>query len=99
MAVTVTIRGRLKGSAADMRQLHDQVTGATKDMAQAAGDISHRVFLNPQDESDFLGIDEWRSPEQLQAFSSDPRIQDFFSKLFEGQPEVKLWMDPGWNQW
>lgn len=99
MAVTVTIHGRLKGDAADMKKLHDEVTGATKEMAKAAGDISHRVFLNPQDDRDFLGIDEWQSPEQVQAFSSDPRIQDFFGRLFDGQPEVTLWVDPGWNQW
>jgi quinol monooxygenase YgiN len=99
MAVTVTIRGRLRGGVAEMKKLHDDVTGATKEMAKAAGDISHRVFLNPQDERDFLGIDEWQTAEQLQAFSSDPRIQDFFASLFDGQPEVKLWVDAGWNQW
>jgi quinol monooxygenase YgiN len=99
MAVTVTIQGRLKGGTAEMKQLHDEVTGATKEMAKAAGDISHKVFLNPQDERDFLGIDEWQSAEQVQAFSSDPRIQDFFARLFEGQPQVKLWVDSDWNQW
>lgn len=99
MAVTITIRGRLKGDQAAMRQLHDQVTGATKEMARQAGDISHRVFLNPLDAADFLGIDEWASPEQAQAFASDPRIQEFFAQLFEGPPEVVAWTDSNWNQW
>jgi hypothetical protein len=24
---------------------------------------------------------------------------EFFSQLFEGQPEVSVWVHPGWNQW
>ena len=99
MAVTITIRARLKGDQASMQKVHDQVTGATKEMAKQAGDIEHKVFLNPMDERDFLGIDVWQSAEQAQAFASDPRIQEFFGQLFEGQPEVTAWVDSGWNQW
>lgn len=99
MAVTITIRARLKGDQASMQRIHDQVTAATKEMAQAAGDISHQVFLNPADPGDFLGIDVWQTPEQAQAFAGDPRIQDFFAQLFAGPPEVTAWVDSGWNQW
>ncbi len=38
-------------------------------------------------------------PEQAQAFSADPRIQQFFGQLFEGTPEITVWADSGWNQW
>ena len=99
MAVTVTIRARLKADAATIRKLHDQVTGATKEMAQQAGDISHHVYLNPQDDREFLGIDVWQSAEQVQAFSSNPQIQQFFSDMFEGAPEVTIWVNSGWNSW
>jgi quinol monooxygenase YgiN len=99
MAVTVTIRARLQADASTIRKLHDEVTGATKAMAQQAGDISHAVYLNPQDEREVLGIDVWKSVEQLQAFSSNPRIQEFFGNMFEGAPEVKVWVDSGWNKW
>ena len=98
-AVTVTIRARLKGDQATAQELHDQVTGATREMAIAAGDISHRVFLNPMDARDFLGIDEWRSAEAVGAFASNPQIQDFFGQLFDGQPEVTVWVSSGWNEW
>jgi quinol monooxygenase YgiN len=97
--VTVIIRARLRGDPAAARQLHDQVTGATREMALAAGDISHRVFLNPADPADFLGIDEWKSAEAVQAFSGDPRIVDFFGRLFDGQPDVTVWVSSGWNEW
>jgi len=97
--VTVTIRARLKGDPASARQLHDQVTGATREMALAAGDISHRVFLNPADPSDFLGIDEWRSAEAVAAFAGSPQIAEFFGNLFDGPPEVTIWVSSGWNEW
>jgi quinol monooxygenase YgiN len=97
--VTVIIRARLQGDAAAARQLHDQVTSATRAQAQAAGDISHRTFLNPADPNEFLGIDEWQSAEAVQMFSSDPRIVDFFGQLFDGQPDVTVWVSSGWNEW
>lgn len=100
MAVTVLIRARLKGNDQQTsKKLHDEVTAATKAGALAAGDISHKVWLNPQDPKAFLGIDVWQSAEAVQKFSSDPKIRDFFANLFEGQPEVTVWVDSGWNQW
>ena len=99
MAVTVTIQARLKQDPLSSRTLHDQVTAATKELAKAAGDISHKVFLNAQDNRDFLGIDEWKSAEAVLAFATDPKIVEFFGQLFEGQPQVTIWTDPGWNQW
>lgn len=99
MAVTITIRARLKGDPTSMQKVHDDVTGATKEMARQAGDISHSVFLDPQDQREFLGIDVWQTPEQAQAFSGDPRIQQFFEQLFEGQPTIEVWADSGWNRW
>src|SRR5262245_6191419 len=98
-AVTVTIRARLRSDQATAQGLHDQVTGATREMAVAAGDLSHRVFLNPADPMDFLGIDEWKSAEAVAAFAGSPQIQDFFGQLFEGQPEVTIWVPSGWNEW
>ena len=96
---TVVIRARLRGNQASARQLHDQVTAATREMAIAAGDVSHRVFLNPADPRDFLGIDVWRSAEQMAAFSANPQIGEFFGKLFDGAPEVTVWVNSGWNEW
>lgn len=97
--VTVVVRARLRNDQATAQQLHDQVTGATREMALQAGDVSHRVFLNPADPADFLGIDEWKSVEAVQAFSGDPRIVDFFGQLFDGPPEVTVWVPSGWNEW
>ena len=97
--VTVIIRARLRGDPAVARQLHDQGTAATKEMALAAGDLSHRVFLNPADPGAFLGVDEWRSAEAVQAFASSPQITEFFGQLFDGPPDVSVWASSGWNEW
>jgi quinol monooxygenase YgiN len=97
--VTVVVRARLRSDPASAQALHDQVTGATKEMARAAGDISHRIFLDPRDPKAFLGIDEWQSAEQAMNFSADPRIADFFGQLFDGPPEVTMWVGSGWNEW
>jgi quinol monooxygenase YgiN len=97
--VLVTIRGRLRDDPKAIQRIHDEVTSATKEMALQAGDISHRVHLNPQDDRDFMGIDEWKSAEAVQAFSANPQIQEFFSQMFEGAPQVTIWEPAGWNEW
>jgi quinol monooxygenase YgiN len=99
MAVFVTVKGRLRDDPDAIRKIHDEVTSATKEMAMQAGDISHRVYLNPMDQRDFLGIDEWQNADAVQAFSANPRIQEFFGQLFEGTPEVTVYEDSGWNAW
>jgi len=46
MAVTVIVRAKLKGDRASIQAIHDSVTGATKEMALQAGDVSHQTFLS-----------------------------------------------------
>jgi quinol monooxygenase YgiN len=97
--VLVTVKGRLRDDPGAIKQIHDGVTAATKEMALQAGDISHRVYLNPQDGRDFLGIDEWESAEAVQAFSANPQIQEFFGQMFEGRPDITIYDGAGWNEW
>ena len=98
-AVTVMIRARLKGDRTAAQRLHDEVTAGTREQALAAGDISHRVFLDPSDPMAFLGIDVWRSADALAAFAGSPQIQEFFAQLFDGEPEVTVWVPSDWNEW
>ena len=99
MKYTVTVRARLKQDQRGSKDLHDRVTKATRDAAKQAGDLTHRVFLDPKDPKAFFGIDEWSSLEGIQKFSASPDIQKFFGDLFEGAPEVRVWVDSDWNQW
>ena len=99
MNYTVTVRAKLRGGTEAAKKLHDDVTGGTKDAAKKAGDLTHAVYLDPKDPTAFLGIDTWSSLEGLQSFAASPQIREFFGKLFDGEPEVRVWVDSGWNQW
>jgi len=99
MTYTVTIRGRLREGKDAAKRYHDEVTGATKDAAKQAGDLTHAVYLDPQDPRAFFGIDTWSSLEGIQRFAGSPQIREFFGKLFDGEPEVRIWVDSDWNQW
>ena len=99
MKYTVVVRAKLGGDQSAMKRYHDEVTKATRAQAQQAGDLTHRVFLDPQDPSAFLGIDEWSSLEGIQKFSSSPQIQEFFGNLFAAPPDVTVWVESDWNAW
>ena len=34
-----------------------------------------------------------------QAFASSPQIAEFFGQLFDGPPDVTMWVSSGWNEW
>ena len=99
MKYTVTVRAKLRGAPADAKRYHDEVTAATKAAAKQAGDLTHAVYLDPRDPTAFYGVDTWSSLEGIQTFAGSPQIREFFGKLFEGQPEVRVWVDSDWNQW
>lgn len=99
MRYTVTVRAKLREAPAAAKRFHDDVTKGTKDAAKKAGDLTHAVYLDPKDPSAFLGIDTWSTLDGLQAFAGSPQIRDFFGKLFDGEPEVRIWVDSDWNQW
>lgn len=99
MSYIVIVRGKLKREPEDMKKLHDEVTALTKEGAMQAGDTGHKVFLNPEDKKDFMGMDEWATMDAFQQFSQNPKMQEFFGQLFDGQPEVKVWEKTDWNQW
>jgi len=99
MKYTVTIRAKLREGPAAAKKYHDDVTRATKAAARQAGDLTHAVYLDPKDPGAFLGIDTWGNLEGLQKFAGSPDIRDFFGKLFDGEPEVRVWVDSDWNQW
>jgi len=90
MTYTVTIRGRLREAPAAAKKYHDDITKATKAAAKQAGDLTHAVFLDPEDPKAFFGVDTWSSLEG---------IQEFFGKLFDGRPDVHVWLGSDWNQW
>jgi quinol monooxygenase YgiN len=99
MSVVVIVRARLKAAPEQIQKIHDEVTGATKDAAVAAGDLTHAVYLDPRDRRSFLGIDTWKSAEAAQQFAANPKIQEFFAQMFDGPPDVTMFEESGWRRW
>ena len=99
MAVTVVVRPTLNSDAGVVQALHDSVTGATKDIAMQAGDISRHTFLSPINPRDFLGIDVWASAEAFQRFSSDPKNPGVLRPDVRWNTRSNRVQESGWNKW
>jgi hypothetical protein len=98
MKYIVTVRGKLKGDAAEMQAAHDGIVGRISPMGRQMGNTSHQAYLNVQDNVEFFAIDVWDNLESIQKLYSDPNLATEFGKMFAGEPEVTIWGDSGWFQ-
>ena len=99
MRYVVTVRGTLKGDGKQAQQNHDATIAKVSPMSKTMGNISHQTYLNTQNGKEFFAIDVWDNLEGIQKLYSDPNLAVEFGKLFEGQPEVTVWADTGWQQY
>ncbi|HLF28377.1 MAG TPA: hypothetical protein VJG32_18750 [Anaerolineae bacterium] len=100
MKYIVSVRGMLK--AADEQQsraTHDATIQQIGAMGRSMGNVGHRAYLNPQNRREFLAIDVWDNLEGPQKLLADPNLGAEFAKLFDGQPQVTIWEDAGWEAW
>lgn len=100
MKIIVSVRGMLK--AADEKQsqaTHDATIQKIGPMGKSMGNVGHRAYLNPQNRKEFMAIDVWDNMEGPQKLLGDPALGAEFAKLFEGQPQVTVWEDAGWEAW
>src|SRR6266542_5316923 len=96
------LKGELRGVRAVQLSAPGSVAGLMLEHAEWA-----ETRLTPSEESRDTGPrsqerihpDEWESAQAVQAFSANPQIQEFFSQMFEGMPEVTIWEGAGWNEW
>jgi quinol monooxygenase YgiN len=100
MAFTITVRGRLRGNADQIKAAHDESAKAGgKEQALSLGELHHQVFVSSNGDGEVLMIDRWNSIEAFQAFASSPKIREFFGAAFDGQPEVTIWRQSDWMEW
>jgi hypothetical protein len=99
MRYIVTVRAVLKGDEAQAQKMHDETVAKLSPLGKSMGSTSHQAYLNTQNRKDFLAIDFWDNLEGIQKLYSDPNLATEFGKLFEGQPEVTVWVDSGWMQY
>jgi hypothetical protein len=100
MRYIVSVRGTLK--AADEKQSqasHDGTIQKLGPTGRSMGNVGHRAYLNLQNRREFMAIDVWDNLEGPQKLFADPNLAAEFGKLFDGQPQVTMWEDAGWEAW
>lgn len=96
----VVVRGRLAGDDADAaRQAHDALASAGEEASVAAGDVAHVVFLDPNDPLEFIAVDVWSSPDNLEAVYTDPAFATGFGDLFAEPPSITVFASTNWYEW
>jgi len=99
MRYIVTVRAMLKGDEAQAQKVHDETVAKVSPLGKSMGSTGHQAYLNTQNRREFLAIDFWDNLEGIQKLYSDPNLATEFGKLFEGQPEVTIWVNSGWMQY
>jgi quinol monooxygenase YgiN len=99
MKYVVTVRGTLKSTDPKQARIdHDTTFERLGAIGKSLGSIGHQTFLDPQNPRQFLAIDTWPSMEALQQFMGhaiNPGAA--IAAMFEGQPDVTVWGESGWN--
>lgn len=96
----VITRGRLAGPDDGAAQTaHDLVASGGEAPSVAAGDVAHIVFTGIEDPAEFLAIDVWLDPLNLETFYSDPDFAAAFATLFDGGPSIGVYASTDWHQW
>jgi quinol monooxygenase YgiN len=98
MKYIVTVRGKLNNEAAQVKGIHDDIVKRISPMGRPMGNTSHQAYLNTQNDREFLAIDVWNNLEAIQKLYSDPNLAAEFGKMFEGMPDVTVWVDSDWFQ-
>ena len=100
MKYIVVVRGMLKSADEKQSQAtHDATVKMIGPQGRSMGNVSHVAYLNLQNRREFLAIDVWDNAEAPQKLLQDPALAAEFGKLFEGQPDVGMWVATGWESW
>ncbi len=99
MPYITTVRGRLlhedPNAAMD---LHNAIVEKLEPASKPLGATGHRAFADSADPREFLAIDMWDSAEGLQRLMSDPSTQAELGSMFDGPPQVTIWVArEGWR--
>jgi quinol monooxygenase YgiN len=77
---------------------HDQVAAGGKDPSLMAGNVAHIVFLGLDDRRRFLGLDIWKSDDNMEAFYTNPMFVQVFAPLFTSVTQP-VFVSTEWYQW
>lgn len=96
----IVARGHLAASTtAESRDAHNALVSATEDMARAAGDVGHVVYLGTEDPREFLAVDIWPTSDVIVPFYSNPDFQAAIGSLFDAPQTIGVYQGTNWAQW
>ncbi|MEZ4224781.1 MAG: hypothetical protein R3B13_27765 [Polyangiaceae bacterium] len=99
------VRGTLLASTlAESKTTHDQIAQAGEAPAKQAGDIGHDAFLGTTllgtTENEFLAVDRWQTDGNMDAFYSNPTLQQGFATLIAAPLVLESFACPSdWHGW
>jgi hypothetical protein len=99
MSYITTVRARLLDADPDRaREAHNGIVARLRPRGEPLGATTHMTFARADDPRDFLGLDGWSTLEGLQQFLGDPTVQQEMGSMFEGMPDVTVWVArEGWT--
>jgi len=96
----VVARGHLAATTtAESRDAHNALVSGTADMARAAGDVGHIVYLGVEDPREFLAVDVWPTSDAIGAFYSNPDFARAIGSLYDAPPVIGVYRGTSWAQW
>ena len=100
MSAITKVQGRLATSDQQAAmEHHNRIVDGLIPRTKELGGTGHMVFANVADPMEFLAIDGWESVEALQRFLGDPAVQVEVGSMFDGPPDVTVWVPrEGWRQ-
>ena len=100
LSAITKVQGRLATSDQQAAmEHHNRIVDSLIPRTKELGGTGHMVFANVADPMEFLAIDGWESVEALQQFLGDPSVQSEIGGMFDGRPDVTVWVPrEGWRQ-
>jgi quinol monooxygenase YgiN len=71
---------------------HNGIVERLRVKLEPMGGSGHAVYANTTDPREFLAIDQWESLKAMQAGLGDPATQQEMGSMFEGAPQITVWV-------
>jgi hypothetical protein len=100
LSAITKVQGRLATSDQQAAmEHHNRIVDGLIPRTKELGGTGHMVFANVADPMEFLAIDAWDAVESIQKFMGDPAVQAEVGSMFDGLPDVTVWVPrEGWRQ-
>lgn len=95
MSQEIRVIAHIKARPDQVEALKDAWFAAVEPTRAEQGVVSYEVHQNPEDPTDFMAIEIYRSPEAFSAHMSSPHIQILFAKataLLAAPPDIRTYV-------